>query len=86
MNNTIKNIRTQKGMTISELSKKSKISRTTIYKVEKNEVVPSFDTIMKLSLGLQENPKKILDSMLFKNYTKGGIKWNIGSCTLNVKS
>ena len=70
MNNTIKNIRTQKGMTISELSKKSKISRTTIYKVEKNEVVPSFDTIMKLSLGLQENPKKILDSMLFKNYKK----------------
>ncbi|MCG1665055.1 MULTISPECIES: helix-turn-helix transcriptional regulator [Staphylococcus] len=59
MNNNVKNIRQRKGITITELSKLTGISRTTIYKLEEQNNNPSLDTIVKISSGLKEKPEKI---------------------------
>ncbi|MCG2041981.1 helix-turn-helix domain-containing protein [Staphylococcus epidermidis] len=61
MNNNIKNIRQRKGITITELSKLTGISRTTIYKLEEQNNNPSLDTIVKISSGLKEKPEKIFN-------------------------
>ncbi|MDH9058957.1 helix-turn-helix transcriptional regulator [Staphylococcus epidermidis] len=61
MNNSIKNIRQRKGITITELSKITGISRTTIYKLEEQNNNPSLDTIVKISSGLKEKPEKIFN-------------------------
>ncbi|OLS04636.1 hypothetical protein AUK68_11225 [Staphylococcus epidermidis] len=61
MNNSIKNIRHRKGITITELSKITGISRTTIYKLEEQNNNPSLDTIVKISSGLEEKPEKIFN-------------------------
>lgn len=61
MNNSIKNIRQRKGTTITELSKITGISRTTIYKLEEQNNNPSLDTIVKISSGLKEKPEKIFN-------------------------
>ncbi|MGE8023017.1 helix-turn-helix transcriptional regulator [Staphylococcus pasteuri] len=61
MNNNIKNIRQRKGITITELSKITGISRTTIYKLEEQNNNPSLDTIVKISSGLKEKPEKIFN-------------------------
>lgn len=61
MNNSIKNIRQRKGITITELSKITGISRTTIYKLEEQNNNPNLDTIVKISSGLKEKPEKIFN-------------------------
>ncbi|MCG2283515.1 helix-turn-helix domain-containing protein [Staphylococcus epidermidis] len=61
MNNSVKNIRQRKGITITELSKITGISRTTIYKLEEQNNNPSLDTIVKISSGLKEKPEKIFN-------------------------
>ncbi|MBF2170452.1 helix-turn-helix transcriptional regulator [Staphylococcus epidermidis] len=61
MNNSIKNIRQRKGITITELSKITGISRTTIYKLEEQNNNPSLDTIVKIASGLKEKPEKIFN-------------------------
>ncbi|WJD66104.1 helix-turn-helix transcriptional regulator [Staphylococcus epidermidis] len=61
MNNNVKNIRQRKGITITELSKLTGISRTTIYKLEEQNNNPSLDTIVKISSGLKEKPEKIFN-------------------------
>ncbi|MHC9401694.1 helix-turn-helix transcriptional regulator [Staphylococcus epidermidis] len=61
MNNSIINIRHRKGITITELSKITGISRTTIYKLEEQNNNPSLDTIVKISSGLEEKPEKIFN-------------------------
>lgn len=61
MINKIKEIRSVKGITITELSRKSGISRTTLYKLESQNVNPSLETIQKVSSGLNERPEKIFN-------------------------
>lgn len=61
MINKIKVVRESKGITITELSNSSGISRTTIYKLEKQQTNPSLETISKISSGLKEKPEKIFN-------------------------
>ncbi|RIN73409.1 helix-turn-helix transcriptional regulator [Staphylococcus simulans] len=61
MYNKIKKLRLEKGITVTELSKKSGLSRNTIYLLEANKTVPSLETIIKLSSGLDEKPEKIFN-------------------------
>lgn len=61
MVNNIKKLRLLKKITVTELSKKSGLSRTTIYKLEEENSNPSLETIRKISSGLKEKPEKIFD-------------------------
>lgn len=61
MINKIKQIREKKNMTITELSSKSGISRTTIYKLEDQNTNPSLETMSKIASGLNEKPEKIFN-------------------------
>ena len=61
MYNKVKKLRLEKGITVTELSKKSGLSRNTIYLLEANKTVPSLETIIKLSSGLDEKPEKIFN-------------------------
>lgn len=47
MNNTIKEIRLSKGITVTQLSKKTGLSRNAIYKLEDGNTNPSLETIKK---------------------------------------
>lgn len=72
MNNNVKNIRQRKGITITELSKITGISRTTIYKLEEQNNNPSLDTIVKISSGLKEKPEKIFNLSVIQELQKEG--------------
>ncbi|EGQ1777956.1 TPA: helix-turn-helix transcriptional regulator [Staphylococcus pseudintermedius] len=61
MYNNVKIIRENKKISITELSRKSGLSRNTIYLIESNKVIPSIATILKLSAGLNEEPEKIFN-------------------------
>lgn len=70
LNNRIKNIRQSKGLTITELSRRSGISRTTIYKLEAQITNPNLDTIQKISSGLNEKPEKIFNLSVIPDLQK----------------
>ena len=70
MNNKIKAIRQSKGITVTELSKTTGISRTTIYKLEEQINNPSLDTIVKISSGLKEKPEKIFNLSVIQELQK----------------
>jgi transcriptional regulator with XRE-family HTH domain len=68
--------RRQAGLTQDELAHRSKLNRTHMSKLEQNGSRPSFDTIIKLSIGLgmpldklakalddEDNFKKIFDEL-----------------------
>ncbi|MFH4920522.1 MULTISPECIES: helix-turn-helix transcriptional regulator [Staphylococcus] len=61
MNNKLEEIRKSKGISITQLSVKSGISRTTIYKLEDQKTNPSLETISKIASGLNEKPEKIFN-------------------------
>lgn len=61
MINSLKSVRENKKITITELSRRSGISRTTIYKLESQKSNPSLETIQKISSGLDEKPEKIFN-------------------------
>ncbi|MDY5060563.1 MULTISPECIES: helix-turn-helix transcriptional regulator [Staphylococcus] len=73
MYNKIKKLRLEKGITVTELSKKSGLSRNTIYLLEANKTVPSLETIIKLSSGLDEKPEKIFNLNVIQVLQKGGV-------------
>lgn len=72
MNNNIKEIRLSKNITISEFSRITGVSRTTIYKLEEGKTNPSLDTIVKISKGLMEKPEKIFNLSVNRGLQKGG--------------
>lgn len=73
MYNNIKKLRLEKGITVTELSKKSGLSRNTIYLLEANKTIPSLETIIKLSSGLDENPEKIFTLNVIQVLQRGGL-------------
>lgn len=77
MINKVKAIRTNKRITVTELSNITGISRTTIYKLEEQKSNPSLETISKISSGLNEKPEKIFNFSVIQELQKGGIKWQI---------
>ena len=70
MVNNVKRIRKNKKITITELSRKSGISRTTIYKLESQKSNPSLETIQKISSGLDEKPEKIFNLIVNQELQK----------------
>ena len=68
--NNVKRIRKNKKITITELSRKSGISRTTIYKLESQKSNPSLETIQKISSGLDEKPEKIFNLIVIQELQK----------------
>lgn len=70
MINKMKEVRESKGITITELSNSSGISRTTIYKLENQHTNPSLDTISKISSGLKEKPEKIFNFSVIQELQK----------------
>lgn len=70
MVNRIRDIRKSKNITITELSRRSGISRTTIYKLESQSTNPSLVTIQKISSGLNEKPEKIFNLNVIQELQK----------------
>ncbi|MFC6400903.1 MULTISPECIES: helix-turn-helix transcriptional regulator [Staphylococcaceae] len=70
MINNLKRIRESKGISITELSMKSGISRTTIYKLEDQKTNPSLETIIKISSGVNEKPEKIFNFSVIQELQK----------------
>lgn len=70
MINNLKSIRKSKGISITELSMKSGISRTTIYKLEDQKTNPSLETIIKISSGVNEKPEKIFNFSVIQELQK----------------
>ncbi|MGN5893784.1 helix-turn-helix transcriptional regulator [Staphylococcus simulans] len=70
MNNKIKKIRISKGITITQLSKKTGLSRNAIYKLEDGNTNPSLETIRKVSYGLGETPSKIFNLNVIQELQK----------------
>lgn len=70
MVNNVKRIRKNKKITITELSRKSGISRTTIYKLESQKSNPSLENIQKISSGLDEKPEKIFNLSVIQELQK----------------
>jgi len=60
LGSNIKRMRSEKGISITILSKLSKVSSKTLYNIEKATANPLFSTILKLSKAL-----KIHSSLLF---------------------
>ncbi|MFC4714059.1 helix-turn-helix transcriptional regulator [Planococcus dechangensis] len=57
--NNLKDIRIEIGMSIAELSRRSKVSRMTISKIENGESNPTIKTIVALSKVLKKSPNEI---------------------------
>ncbi|UXR32410.1 helix-turn-helix transcriptional regulator [Staphylococcus simulans] len=70
MVNKIKKIRLSKGITITQLSKKTGLSRNAIYKLEDGNTNPSLETIKKISYGLDEMPSKIFNLNVIQELQK----------------
>ncbi|MGO1059340.1 helix-turn-helix domain-containing protein [Planococcus sp. FY231025] len=57
--NKLKQIRIQRGMSIAELSRRTKISRTTITILENEKSNPTVKTIQAISKALESDPADI---------------------------
>lgn len=71
MINNVKKIRELKGISITQLSLETGISRTTIYKLEDQDTNPSLETIIKISSGLNEKPEKIFNFSVIQELQEG---------------
>jgi len=65
MDNRLKEIRIQRGMTISELARRSELSRITISNIENKKSNPTQSTIVAISSALGKNPTEIFFSVLY---------------------
>lgn len=59
----IKKERTNQGIGVTELARKLKCSRTTIYRIENNEVIPKFKTVMKLAEALRADKRLFIKKL-----------------------
>ena len=57
--NKLKEVRTRRGMSISELARRSKVSRMTIHEIESGDSNPTAKTIESICKALDENPNNI---------------------------
>jgi len=58
----IKDLRTKSGWTLEELSSKSSVSRSTISKLERDQVSPTYDVIQRLANGFGLSVVELLDT------------------------
>lgn len=59
VSNIVKEVRTKRGMSISELARRTKLSRVTISNVEDKKVTPSLETALLISRELEHGVEKI---------------------------
>lgn len=59
VSNIVKEVRTKRGMSISELARRTKLSRVTISNVEDKKVVPSLETALLISRELEYGVEKV---------------------------
>ncbi|WP_174615247.1 helix-turn-helix transcriptional regulator [Virgibacillus ihumii] len=59
MDNKLRKIRNERGMSISELSRRTKISRQSITKIELHDSEPSGITMLTISKALDRDPREI---------------------------
>jgi len=59
MNNKLKDIRLKRGMSISELARRSQLSRMTIINIEAKGANPKAKTIKSISSALDKSPEEI---------------------------
>lgn len=59
ISNSVKATRLKRGMSISELARRTNLSRVTIANVEKGEVVPSLETALSISRELEREVGEI---------------------------
>jgi len=59
VNNKLKEIRTKRGMSISELARRSKLSRVTISNIENGLSNPKATTVLSICKTLGKNPNDI---------------------------
>lgn len=57
--NYIKEIRNRKNISMTELSKRTRLSRAALYNIEKGKSDPSLTSISLISRALKEKPEKI---------------------------
>ncbi len=57
--NYIKEIRNRKNISMTELSKRTGLSRAALYNIEKGKSDPSLTSISLISRALKEKPEKI---------------------------
>lgn len=50
--NNIRSARELRGLSVSELANKSRVSYMTVKRVERGDVIPSLDTAIKLARGV----------------------------------
>lgn len=67
----IKELRTSKGITQAELAKKCGLNRNSIYKYEKNEMVPKLEQLHKIAAALGVPSSDFLP----QEYTDGMFPW-----------
>ncbi|MNO54447.1 hypothetical protein D3C76_449210 [compost metagenome] len=59
LNNKLKEVRKQRGMSVSELARRSKTSRQTIYNIEDKNAVPNGLLMISICEALDKAPKEI---------------------------
>ncbi|MBP1971638.1 DNA-binding XRE family transcriptional regulator [Virgibacillus natechei] len=59
MNNKLRLIRKERGMSISELSRRTNISRQSITKIELHDSEPSGITMLEIARSLDKDPRDI---------------------------
>lgn len=59
MNNKLRQIREERGMSVSELSRRTGISRQSITKIELHDSEPSGITMLIISEVLEKDPREI---------------------------
>lgn len=60
--NNLKSIRTQRGITISELARRAKLNRITISNIENGKSNPTVSTVVAICKVLNKDPKEIFFS------------------------
>ena len=61
MNNRVKEVRTARGMTQSELAEKIQVSRQTIYAIESSKYVPSVVLALKIAAIFETTADALFD-------------------------
>lgn len=59
MNNNVKEIRTERGMSVTELARRTGLSRAAIHVIENGQSNPLASTIYKISTALDKSPSDI---------------------------
>lgn len=82
VSNKVKEVRVRRGMSISELARRTNLSRVTIDKVENGKVVPNLGTAFLISEELEVS----INDIFFKNDVNHELRKGRGSCCFQPNS